>query len=195
MSENRISPGPPPDLRKLAVVEGSIRTGSHDDASVQKAKRRAEVEEKGWTSRNKGGGVKNDAMKPRMSLIPQLAKLEVGKVMTYGAEKYSAFNWMDGFPYTIIADAIDRHYPAYLCGEDLDPESGIHHLAHLACSAMMALEICLLYPELDDRWEGWQTERGKAALKKALEPYKPSEYLKNALAKKKAAEEMVKVED
>lgn len=149
---------------------------------------RAQVEGKGHKSRNKDGGVKNDAMKPRMSLIPQLAKMDVAKVMTYGAEKYAAYNWMNGFPFTIISDAIDRHYTAFLCGEDIDPESGLPHLAHLACSAMMALEITKLYPEKDDRWEGWKTEAGKKALAEALKPYKPSEYLKRVKAKKTGEE-------
>jgi len=150
----------------------------------RKADRRAEVEAKGHQSKNKTGAVKNDAMKPRMSLVPQLAKYDVAKVMTYGEEKYAAFNWMEGFKWTILTDAVDRHLTAFLCGEDKDPESGLPHLAHLACSVMMALENCYLHPELDDRWEGWKTEAGKKARAEALTAFVRSDYLKSVLAKK-----------
>ena len=144
---------------------------------------------KGHQSKNKGGAIKNDALKPRMSLVPQLAKLEVAKVMTYGAEKYAAYNWMEGFDWTLLSDAIERHATAFNCGEDIDPESGLPHLAHIACSAMMLLENTFLHPELDDRWIGWKTEKGKQALEKVKEPYKPSEYLKNVIKKQNSSGE------
>ncbi len=142
------------------------------------------VTEKGHQSKNPGKAIKNDALKPRMSLIPQLAKYDVAKVMTYGEEKYASYNWMNGFKWTLLADAVDRHLTAFLCGEDIDPESGLPHLAHLACSVMMALENTYHHPELDDRWEGWKTEEGKKAREKALTNFKRSDYLLNVLAKK-----------
>lgn len=147
--------------------------------------RRKEVESKGHNSRNKNGAIKNDALKPRMSLVPQLAKIEVAKVMTYGAEKYSEYNWMDGFNWTILTDAAERHITAFNCGEDLDEESGLHHLAHAACCVMMLYEIAQLYPEKDNRWEKWQTEEGRQALLKASKPYSPSDYLKKFVETKK----------
>ena len=143
---------------------------------------------KEYESRNKGGGIKNDSLKPRMSLVPQLAKYIIGKVSTYGEEKYDSFNWMNGFKWTILADAIDRHYIPYMCGEDNDPESGLPHLAHLAWNAMAALENCYLHPELDDRAPIYKTERGKAALKAALTPFIKSPYLLEVLEKKKKNE-------
>ena len=143
------------------------------------------AKEKGHSSKNPGKAVKNDSLKPRMSLIPQLAKYDVAKVMSYGEEKYAAYNWMEGFKWTLLEDAIDRHLTAFLCGEDIDPESGLPHLAHLACSAMMALENCYLHPELDDRWKGWQTEEGKKAREKALTTYKKSKYLLDLINNRK----------
>lgn len=143
------------------------------------------AKEKGFESKNKVGAVKNDALKPRMSLIPQLAKYDVAKVMTFGEEKYEAYNWMNGFKWTLLQDAVDRHMTAFLCGEDNDPESGLPHLAHLAASCMMALENCYLHPELDDRSEIWKTEAGKQARAKALTLFKRSEYLENLLNKRK----------
>ena len=130
--------------------------------------------EKGYQSKNPGKAIKNDALKPRMSLIPQLAKYEVAKVMTYGETKYDAYNWMNGFKWTIVADAIERHLVPFLCGEDIDSESKFHHLAHLAATAMMTLENCYLHPELDDRWTGWNLEEGKKAREKVLTLLKQS---------------------
>lgn len=154
-------------------------------SATETIKEKNEAAEKGHQSKNTTKAIKNDALKPRMSLVPQLAKYDVAKVMTYGEEKYAAYNWMEGFKWTLLTDAIDRHLTAFLCGEDNDPESGLPHLAHLACSVMMALENCYLHPELDDRWEGWKTEEGKAAREKALSAFKRSEYLLKLLEKRR----------
>ena len=134
-------------------------------------------------SRNKNGAIKDDALKPRMSLIPQLALLEVGKVMTYGAEKYAAYNWMEGFDFSLLTDAAQRHLTAFNCGEDLDSESGLSHLAHVACCVMMLYEITKLYPDKDDRWSKWK--ENKKALQDAKKPYNPSEYLNEIKKSKK----------
>lgn len=164
--------------------ERAVMTAVEQLKTKEKA-RREEVESKGHNSRNKTGAIKNDALKPRMSLVPQLAKIEVAKVMTYGAEKYSEYNWMDGFDWTILTDAAERHITAFNCGEDVDAESGLHHLAHAACCVMMLYEITQLHPERDNRWEHWQDEHGRKALLKALEPYAPSDYLKKFIESKK----------
>jgi len=44
-----------------------------------------------------------------------------------------------------------RHLTAWWAGEDLDPESGLHHLAHAACCLMFLLEYTQTHTELDDR--------------------------------------------
>lgn len=38
-------------------------------------------------------GVKYDAGKPRLDLLPPKAVMALGEVMTYGAAKYGADNW------------------------------------------------------------------------------------------------------
>jgi hypothetical protein len=66
---------------------------------------------------------------------------EVVKVLTYGANKYSADNWkhVDDMENRYF-DAAQRHMWAYRRGELRDPESGMHHLAHAMCSLMFILE-------------------------------------------------------
>lgn len=79
-------------------------------------------------------GRKFDIGKLRYGLIPPLAQQEMVKVLTFGAEKYEPDNWKhveDSI--TRYFDAMERHVWAWKMGEDLDPESGIHHLAHAMC--------------------------------------------------------------
>ena len=111
--------------------------------------------------------VKFDQKKPRMSLIPSLSLFEIAKVMTHGAQKYYAHNWMKGFDWTRLYDAGQRHLTAWNMGEDIDPESGYPHLAHALCCFMMLYDTTQLYPEKDDRWHGWK--------KRSLETKKETE--------------------
>ena len=85
------------------------------------------------------GGVKFDQGKPRMDLIaPELLE-EVGKVLAYGAEKYGVRNWELGMDWGRPYAAALRHMNAWQRGEDVDPETGLSHMAHAACNLMMLL--------------------------------------------------------
>ena len=86
-------------------------------------------------------GRKFDQSKPRMELLPPLATLEVAKVLTFGAQKYEPNNWK------YVPDAANRytagalrHIFATMAQEQLDPESGLDHLAHAICCLMFILE-------------------------------------------------------
>lgn len=92
-------------------------------------------------------GFKADQGKNRLSLvIGTMARAieEVGKVGTFGAQKYSDDNWLkvDEAPrrYT---DALFRHLLADLRGESEDSESGLPHLAHAAWCALAILDLRL----------------------------------------------------
>jgi hypothetical protein len=74
--------------------------------------------------------------------------------MTYGAAKYGDDNWREVEAYRYL-DALGRHLAqasgVSLQGEpesDSDPESGLLHLAHVACNALFLLEKKL--EELDE---------------------------------------------
>lgn len=58
--------------------------------------------------------------------------------MTYGAEKYEPNNWQKVDKHRYYA-AMMRHMVAELKGEDCDQESGLLHLAHMACNALFLL--------------------------------------------------------
>ncbi len=80
------------------------------------------------------GGRKFDGGKLRYGLIPPLAQAEMVKVLTFGAEKYEPDNWKKvPDSKTRYFDALERHVWAWKMGEEIDPESGIHHLAHAMC--------------------------------------------------------------
>lgn len=84
-------------------------------------------------------GIKFDHDKPDYSLMPFGALDEVAKVLTYGAKKYDRHNWkhVEAIRYQA---ALMRHFSAYMQGEANDPETGISHLAHMACSVMFLLQ-------------------------------------------------------
>lgn len=81
---------------------------------------------------------KFDSGKPRYDLLPAEALEEVVKVLTMGAEKYGDRNWENGLDYGRCFAAAQRHMWAWWNRQDLDPESGLTHLAH-ACVNLMFL--------------------------------------------------------
>ena len=93
---------------------------------------------------NEVTGVKYDSGKPEYSLMPKGALHETVKVLTYGAKKYSPDNWKR-VPelQKRYFDALQRHIYAYQSGENIDPESGLHHLAHASCCINFMLQDAL----------------------------------------------------
>ena len=84
--------------------------------------------------------VKNDGDKPRTDLLPVDALEEVAKVLGHGAEKYAPNNWRKVDDRMRFYGAAMRHLFAYHRGEDTDPDSGLPHLSHAACSVLFLLE-------------------------------------------------------
>jgi hypothetical protein len=85
-------------------------------------------------------GLAAKAAKPRISLLPARALLEVARVSAFGASKHGEGSWRDPhWTREIWVDAVYRHWAALQDGETHDPESGLHHAAHLACGALYLL--------------------------------------------------------
>ncbi len=87
-------------------------------------------------------GRKFDSGKSEYGLIPPHALEEMVKVLTLGAQKYDRDNWRyvpDGK--RRYFDAAQRHLWAWKRGEQVDPESGIHHLAHAATNLFFLYEL------------------------------------------------------
>ena len=97
--------------------------------------------------------LKFDNEKPGMDLLPVAAKRAIAEVFDFGAKKYARHNWRCGFNYSRLIAAAERHLDAFNDGEDLDPESGKSHLAHLGCCVLMLLESTIKGYGTDDRYK------------------------------------------
>jgi hypothetical protein len=92
-------------------------------------------------------GAKVDAGKPRMHLITggmARALVEVAKIGTFGAAKYTDGGWVDvpdGF--RRYEDAQQRHAAYRHMGEIFDKDSKELHLAHEAWNALAKLDLYL----------------------------------------------------
>jgi hypothetical protein len=98
-------------------------------------------------------GAKFDADKPAAGLLSGVAVLGVATVLAFGANKYAAHNWRKGIAWSRILAALLRHTFAFLDGEDLDPESGLPHVDHIACCAMFLQEHYRDFKKFDDRYK------------------------------------------
>jgi hypothetical protein len=86
---------------------------------------------------------KHDHHKPSLSpllTIAPAALATVAAVRAYGRKKYPSGSELKVSRARYI-DATLRHIAAYLNGESTDPESGLPHLAHAACSLLLALQV------------------------------------------------------
>jgi hypothetical protein len=88
--------------------------------------------------------------KLRYDLCPAIAQREYAKVWTEGLKKYPARNWEKGFPFSEVIASAMRHLEAIRLGEEIDPEDGLLHAAHLMCNAAMLTEFHFTHPELND---------------------------------------------
>ncbi len=79
--------------------------------------------------------------KPPISLVPPSAIIHLAEAFKEGARKYGPYNWRTKKVQAMIyLDAILRHALAVIDGEDIDPESGKHHLDGLMASAAVYID-------------------------------------------------------
>jgi len=95
---------------------------------------------------------KAGSLKAPLGLVPPYAMEQTSWVHKLGASKYGEFNWRyTGVCATTYVNAILRHLNAWRDGEDLDPESGFSHLAHIACSCNILMDAAKVGKLQDDR--------------------------------------------
>ena len=75
----------------------------------------------------------------------------VGSVAGFGSEKYSRYNFMKGYNWSLSYDAMQRHLMAFWSGEDNDPESGLAHLGHACWHCLCLLTFSIRGRGTDDR--------------------------------------------
>lgn len=92
--------------------------------------------------------------KTRFDLVPFEAVAQIADVLEFGADKYEANNWCRGAHWSRYFSALCRHVFAWWRGEDLDPETGISHLAHAGCCLLFLMEYQRNAWGSDDRFKG-----------------------------------------
>ncbi len=100
-----------------------------------------------------GGGLRYDAGKLRMDLVPMSTLRSLARVLGKGAEKYAPNNWRRGMEYSKVVACLLRHLSQWVDGEDIDQESGLNHLDHIMANAAFLVEYNDYYPEGDDRFK------------------------------------------
>jgi hypothetical protein len=98
------------------------------------------------------GGQKG-AKPEKFSMLPPQALGTVARVYGMGADKYARDNWRKGYAWSLSYDAMQRHASAFWAGEDLDPESGEPHMAHVVFHALALLTFMDEFPDGDDRFK------------------------------------------
>jgi hypothetical protein len=115
--------------------------------------------------KNKPTNPKNSCgiKKVPMNGMPINVLMEVGLVKLHGDLKYGRFNWREaGVRASVYYDAAFRHLAAWYEGEDIDPDSGIHHISHAITGLAILRDSMLQDNWVDDRpppsKEGWIKE-------------------------------------
>lgn len=87
----------------------------------------------------------------RFDLIPPKALWELAEHYGRGSLKYADRNWEAGYDWSKSYGALSRHLIAFWMGEDIDPETGSHHLIAVAWHALALRTFAESHPEKDDR--------------------------------------------
>lgn len=94
------------------------------------------------------------ALKVPLRLNPGVAIIWMALVFEIGAWKYGEFNWRNkAVRLTVYSEAIDRHNLAMRAGEDVDPESGLPHAAHIMACGAIIIDAHACGQLKDDRFE------------------------------------------
>jgi hypothetical protein len=102
-------------------------------------------------SEKKNTGLRFNAFKLGMSLIPFEWRIELARVFTLGSLKYKKNNWLGGMDWSVPMDCAERHYTKWAAGETVDPDTGCHHLALAAWNLLSLMTFEMRGLGTDDR--------------------------------------------
>jgi hypothetical protein len=119
--------------------------------------------------------------KAPLSCLPTNVLFEIGVGMLEGARKYGRHNWRAiGVRSSVYYDAAMRHLAQWWEGEDIDADSGIHHVSKAIACLMVLRDAQIRKMCQDDRppstveWLGELNEKAGAVIDKypdAKTPY------------------------
>lgn len=91
-------------------------------------------------------------MADRFDLVPVHANVELARFFAHDARENGASAWQKGRSFTSTLCAIKRHMFAFERGQDVDGDTGLKHLTHIAGLSVALMEHCHFNPECDDRY-------------------------------------------
>jgi hypothetical protein len=128
--------------------------------------------------------------KSPISCMSAPVKHMVGLAMLEGAIKYGRHNYrVAGVRHSVYYDAINRHLDAWWEGQDIDPDSQLHHLVKVAACCFVMMDSILAGNDVDDRppalHEGFMKDMNKKAeeMLARLPEAKPAYTEKEAMVK------------
>lgn len=111
---------------------------------------RTPVDQTDWKDTNPKDGV--GATKLPLSLVPASATALASLAHLDGALKYGLWNWrVAGVRVSVYADAALRHITKWVNGEELDQDSGVHHLGHAIACLNILVDAAACGKLVDDR--------------------------------------------
>jgi len=121
------------------------------------------------------------SLKAPISCVPANVVSEVGVAMLEGSLKYGRHNYREtAIRYSCYYDACWRHLSSWWEGEDIDPQSGLHHITKLISSAVVLRDAMLRGNVVDDRppkseagWMEGLNRKSKALTERCSDPLPP----------------------
>mgnify|MGYP001074572079 CR=1 FL=1 len=108
--------------------------------------------------------MKYDNDKAPLALIPSETLTQIAHVFGFGAKKYAVNNWRkdaDSTEWSRTYSSIQRHLNSFWQGEDIDPDSGLSHLAHAATQIMILMIQQEEGKNMDDRYNKNESKRSR----------------------------------
>lgn len=100
----------------------------------------------------KGSGARANSGKVSLTQVPIHLFAGVARVLMGGMLKYAAFNWAKGMKWSVPMDCALRHLNKWwFMGEEIDYESGEHHLDHAITNLLMLRHYVVTHKDGDDR--------------------------------------------
>ena len=86
------------------------------------------------------------------SCFPSTVVAEVAVAMFEGARKYGRHNYrVANILSSVYTDAAKRHIDDYIEGEDIDEDSGLHHITKAIASLVVLRDAMIQHKIIDDR--------------------------------------------
>jgi hypothetical protein len=105
-------------------------------------------------SKKRGTCARSNTGKVDLSLVPFHLLAGCARVLMTGSKKYAPWNWAKGGKWSTPMDCLLRHlFKWWFFGEELDKESGEHHLDHVQANLLFLIHYKDTFPDGDDRPE------------------------------------------